>query len=62
MNDLNGVSSDTCILQIIIQQKLQVDLLLIGEEGKRHYVLIKDFNTFMCDHILHDALAIGYQN
>ena len=62
MDDLNGVQSDTCILQIIIQQKLQVDLLLIGEEGKRHYVRIKDFNTFLCDHILHDALALGYQN
>ena len=24
-----------------------VDLLLIGEEGKRHYVLIKDLNTLM---------------
>ena len=23
------------------------------EEGKRHYVLIKDFNTFMYDHTLH---------
>ena len=30
-----------------------VDLLLIGEEGKRHYVLIKDFNTFMRDDTLH---------
>ena len=30
-----------------------VDLLLIGEEGKRHYVFIKDFNTFMYDHSLH---------
>ena len=29
-----------------------VDLLLIGE-GKRHYVLIKDFPTFMSDHTLH---------
>ena len=29
------------------------DLLLIGEEGKRHYVLIKDFSTFMYDHALH---------
>ena len=28
-------------------------LLLIGEEGKRNYVLIKDFNVFMYDHILH---------
>ena len=26
-----------------------VDLLLIGEEGKRHYVLNNDFNTFMND-------------
>ena len=29
------------------------DLLLIGEEGKRHYVFIKSFNTFMDDHTLH---------
>ena len=28
------------------EEKL-VDLLLIGEYGKRHHVLIKDFNTFM---------------
>ena len=30
-----------------------VDLLIIGEEGKRHYVLIKDYNTFIYDHTLH---------
>ena len=30
-----------------------VDLLIIGEEGKRHYVLIKDYNTFICYHKLH---------
>ena len=30
-----------------------VDLLLIGKEGKRNYFLIKDFNIFMYDHILH---------
>ena len=30
-----------------------VDLLLIREEGKRHYVLIKDFNTIMYDDTLH---------
>ena len=30
-----------------------VDLLLIGEKGKRHYVLVKDFNTFMYNHTLH---------
>ena len=29
------------------------DLLLIGEEGKRHFFLISDFNAFMYDHILH---------
>ena len=26
---------------------------MIGEEGKKHYVLIKDFNAFMYDHVLH---------
>ena len=30
-----------------------VDLLLTGEGQKKHYVLIKDFNTFMYDHTLH---------
>ena len=30
-----------------------VHLLLIGEEKKRLYVLIKGFNTFMYDHTLH---------
>ena len=34
-------------------EEKQVDLLLIGEEGNRHYVLIKYFNTFMYDHSLH---------
>ena len=29
------------------------DLLLIGEEEKKHNAFIKDFNTFMYDHILH---------
>ena len=33
--------------------KRHVDLLLIREEGKRHFVLIKKFKTFMHDHILH---------
>ena len=30
-----------------------VDLLQIGEGEKKHYVFIKDFNTFMYDHKLH---------
>ena len=29
-----------------------VDLSLIGEEYERHYILIKDFNTFMYNHTL----------
>ena len=28
-------------------------LLLIREKDKRHFILIKDFNTFMYDHIFH---------
>ena len=34
-------------------EEKHVDLLLIGEEGKGSHVLIKNFNTFMCDHTLH---------
>ena len=26
---------------------------MIGEEGKRHYILIKDFNIFLYNHTLH---------
>ena len=33
-------------------EEKHVDLLLIGEKRKRHYVLIKDYNTFMHDHTL----------
>ena len=31
---------------------------MIGEKGKRHYVLIKDFNTFMYDHTLHRGKSV----
>ena len=31
--------------------KKHIDLLLIGNEDKRNYVLIKDFSTFMHNHI-----------
>ena len=34
-------------------EEKHVDSLLIGEQGKKHYVLIKDFNAFMYDHILY---------
>ena len=33
--------------------KRHVDLFLMGEEGKKHYVLIIDFDTFMYDDTLH---------
>ena len=33
-------------------EEKHVDLLLIGEEGKRNYVLINDFNIFMHHHNL----------
>ena len=34
-------------------EEKHVDLLLIKENGKRHCVLVKDFNTFVHDHTLH---------
>ena len=34
-------------------RKKHVDLLLIEEKGKRHYVLIKSFDTFLHNHTLH---------
>ena len=34
-------------------EEKHVDLLLTGEEVKRHYVLINDFNTFIYNHTLH---------
>ena len=44
-------------IQSICQKKQteekHVDLLLIGEEGKRQYALFKDFNTLMYDYTLH---------
>ena len=33
--------------------KKHVDLLLIEEKDKRHYVLIRNFNTFIYNHTLH---------
>ena len=37
----------------MVLRKDYVDLLLTKEEGKSHYNLIKDFNLFMYDHIIH---------
>ena len=34
-------------------KKNVVNLSLIGEEGKRHYVVIKDFNAYTYDHTLY---------
>ena len=33
-------------------EEKHVDLLMKREEDKRHYVITKDFNTFMYDHTL----------
>ena len=51
------------ILAMIIRENIQfikkkceekyINLLLIGEERKRHYILINHFNIFMYDHTLH---------
>ena len=30
-----------------------VDLLLIGDENKKHYIPVKEFNTFMHNHMIH---------
>ena len=46
-----GKTSNLCIWKCF--EEKHVDLLLSREEGKRHYVLIKDFNTFMYNHTLH---------
>ena len=39
------VSKQCCIEKYVL-------LLLIGKEQKTHYILIKDFNTYIYDHIL----------
>ena len=36
--------------QSMYQKNALKKILLIGEEGKTDYVLIKDFNSFMYDH------------
>ena len=43
-----------CQKQILWRKTYWSDISrLIGEEGKRHYVLMKDFYTYVYDHILH---------
>ena len=39
--------------QKLFCEEKHVDLFLIGKEGKIHYVLIKDFDSFVYDHTLH---------
>ena len=39
-------------------EEKHVDLLLIEEKGKRQYVLIKNFDTFMYNHTLHHGKKI----
>ena len=40
-------------MSIKLCEDKNVDLLLLGEGEKKHYVLIKGFNTFMYDYTLH---------
>ena len=42
--------SNLCIKKLL---PIKTNLLLIEEEGKNHYALIKGFNTFIYDHIMH---------
>ena len=44
-------TSNLCIKKCC--EEKHVHLLLIGDKVKKHYLLIKDFNTFMYDHTLH---------
>ena len=44
------------IQSMLKKQEKHIDLLLIGEEGKSHYVLTKDFDTFVYDHTLHHGI------
>ena len=48
----NKVRYPICVSKKCCEDK-HVDLLLIDEGEKKHYVLIKDFNTFMHDQALH---------
>ena len=42
----------------VLKKKNMLIYYLIGEEGKRYQVLIKDFNTFMYDHTLNPGKNI----
>ena len=46
--------------QIILSK--DINLLLIVEEAKRHYVLIKYFNICMYDHTLHQLICADFQS
>ena len=50
----NKVKYPIYVLKKCCEDK-HVDLLLIDEGEKKHYVLIKDFNKIMYDHTLHRA-------
>ena len=41
-------------------EEKHLKLLLMGEGEKKHYVFIKDFNTFVYDHTLHIFVVIAY--
>ena len=47
----NKVKCSICVSRNTF--KIQIHSLLMGEESKRHYVLIKCFNKFLYDQPLH---------
>ena len=38
--------------------KIHVGLLLLEKKDKKRYALIKDFNGFMCDHIVEKSIFV----
>ena len=47
------VSKNTFKKQVDILLSLLLLLLLLEKKDKKHYALLKDFNTFMYDHSFH---------
>ena len=56
IRDIHKIEKKNCInIGIFVSRntfKKHLELLLLEEKDKRHYILIKDFNTFMYNHTL----------
>ena len=42
----------------VVKKKKNVDILIIEQKGKRHYVLIKNYNSLIQSHIKNILLAV----